>query len=82
MPSAGRQHFPDTSVLGLQASKLRHHLPSMSQLPEEPLDLSHEQGFGYFPGYPGSLLKEGRYKILRKLGFGPRSSVWLASDLQ
>ncbi|KAF8056924.1 kinase-like domain-containing protein [Lyophyllum atratum] len=54
----------------------------MAQFPEEPLDLSMEQGFGYFAGYPGLLLKEGRYKIIRKLGFGPRSSVWLASDLQ
>ncbi|KAF8056921.1 kinase-like domain-containing protein [Lyophyllum atratum] len=53
----------------------------MSQFPEEPLDLSTEQGFGYFAGHPGLLLKEGRYKIIRKLGFGPRSSVWLASDL-
>ncbi|KAF8062421.1 kinase-like domain-containing protein [Lyophyllum atratum] len=54
----------------------------MSQFPEEPLDLSTEQGFGYFAAYPGLLLKEGRYEIIRKLGFGPRSSVWLASDLQ
>ncbi|KAF8062442.1 kinase-like domain-containing protein [Lyophyllum atratum] len=54
----------------------------MSQFPEEPLDLSTEQGFGYFAGYPGLLLKQGRYKIVRKLGFGPRSSVWLVSDLQ
>ncbi|KAF8056956.1 kinase-like domain-containing protein [Lyophyllum atratum] len=54
----------------------------MSQFPEEPLDSSTEQGFGYFAGYPGLLLKQGRYKVIRKLGFGPRSSVWLASDLQ
>ncbi|KAF8056922.1 kinase-like domain-containing protein [Lyophyllum atratum] len=54
----------------------------MSPFPEEPLDLSTQQGFGYFAGYPGLLLKQGRYKLIRKLGFGPRSSVWLASDLQ
>ncbi|KAF8062423.1 kinase-like domain-containing protein [Lyophyllum atratum] len=54
----------------------------MSQFPEEPLDLSTERGFGYFAAYPGLLLKQGRYKVIRKLGFGPRSSVWLASDLQ
>lgn len=54
----------------------------MSEFPEERLDLSTEQGFGYFAGYPAALLKQGRYRIIRKLGFGPRSSAWLASDLQ
>jgi len=54
----------------------------MSQFPEEPLNLSDKDGFGYFPAYPGLTLKNNRYKITRKLAFGPRSSVWLASDLQ
>ncbi|KDR85808.1 hypothetical protein GALMADRAFT_234899 [Galerina marginata CBS 339.88] len=53
----------------------------MSQFPEERLDLSAEQGFGYFPAYPGLALKQNRYKVIRKLGFGPRSSVWLTTDL-
>jgi len=44
--------------------------------------LSAEQGFGYFPAYPGLALKKDRYKVIRKLGYGPRSSVWLVSDLQ
>ena len=56
------------------------HFPTLSidsRFPEEPLDISAEQGYGYFPAYVGLSLKEDNYKITRKLGFGPRSSVWL-----
>lgn len=58
-------------------SKLR-----MSQFPEEALNLSSSEGFGYFPGYPGQKLNKDRYEISRKLGFGPRSSTWLVVDSQ
>jgi len=51
----------------------------MSQFPEEPLS---EAGFGYFPVSPSQTLKNGHYKIIRKLGWGPRSSVWLATYLE
>lgn len=57
------------------------HLPPhlrMSQFPEEPLNLTSSEGFGYFPSYPGQKLNEGRYEIIRKVGYGPRSSAWLA----
>ena len=52
----------------------------MSQSPEEPLNLPASEGFGYYPTYPGLKLKEGRYEVIRKLGYGPRSSVWLVED--
>lgn len=40
----------------------------------------------YYPGsyHPvdiGDLLCDGRYKVLRKLGYGPRSTVWLVRDI-
>jgi len=54
----------------------------MSEFPEEPLNLTSSEGFGYFPSYPGQRLNNGRYEITRKLGYGPRSSVWLALDTQ
>ena len=54
----------------------------MSQFPEEALNLSSSEGFGYFPGYPGQKLNKDRYEIVRKLGFGPRSSTWLVVDSQ
>ncbi|KIM48527.1 hypothetical protein M413DRAFT_20908 [Hebeloma cylindrosporum] len=50
----------------------------MAQFPEEPLHLTSSEGFGYFPGYPGQKLKQGQYEVIRKVGYGPRSSLWLA----
>ena len=54
----------------------------MSQFPEEPLNLPTSEGFGYYPAYPSLKLKEGRYEVIRKLGYGPRSSVWLVEDFK
>ncbi|KAF8966404.1 hypothetical protein BDZ97DRAFT_1917514 [Flammula alnicola] len=48
----------------------------MSSFPEEHLDAP----VGYFIGQPGGTLHNGRWTILRKLGWGPRSSTWLAVD--
>ncbi|KDR68141.1 hypothetical protein GALMADRAFT_272755 [Galerina marginata CBS 339.88] len=53
----------------------------MSQFPEEPLHLGASDGFGYFPAYPGLKLNENRYEVIRKLGYGPKSSTWLILDL-
>jgi hypothetical protein len=35
---------------------------------------------GLHPVYLGDIVGEGRYKILRKLGYGAYSTVWLAQD--
>ncbi|KAJ3541294.1 hypothetical protein NMY22_g3939 [Coprinellus aureogranulatus] len=51
----------------------------MEQFPEEPLNLSAADGFGYFPGDLNQTLNGRRYRIIRKLGWGPRSSTWLVS---
>jgi len=48
----------------------------MSIFPEEQLD----SPAGYFPAQPGQTLKDGQWTIARKLGWGPRSSTWLALD--
>ncbi|KAF8876992.1 kinase-like domain-containing protein [Gymnopilus junonius] len=48
----------------------------MSIFPEEPLD----SPLGYFPGRLNRTLNNGRWTILRKLGWGSRSSCWLAVD--
>jgi hypothetical protein len=37
---------------------------------------------GLHPVYLDDTLDDGRYKILRKLGFGTRSTAWLAEDIQ
>ncbi len=54
--------------------------PDVTTFPEEPLSLSGDQGFGYFPARAGLLLNDGQYEILRKLGHGQFSSIWLVSD--
>ncbi|KAL1888731.1 hypothetical protein Sste5346_009356 [Sporothrix stenoceras] len=48
-----------------------------------PCDKMHQ----YYPGsyHPvdiGNFLNKGKYKVLRKLGYGPRSTVWLARDIE
>ncbi|KAF9514809.1 hypothetical protein BS47DRAFT_1328588 [Hydnum rufescens UP504] len=50
--------------------------------PEEPLLKTLEQGAGFFPARPGLVLDDGKYRILRKLGWGQHSSVWLVHGLQ
>ncbi|KAG2146239.1 kinase-like domain-containing protein [Suillus clintonianus] len=48
---------------------------------EEPLALSPEKGFGYYPITLGQQLGEGKLEIVRKLGWAGHSSVWLARTL-
>lgn len=45
--------------------------------PEEPLDLSPSEGGGYFSAKMGQKLNGGKFQIVRKLGYGSRSSTWL-----
>jgi serine/threonine-protein kinase SRPK3 len=45
--------------------------------PEEPLDLSPSEGGGYYPAAIHQRIHNGEYEIIRKLGYGPRSSTWL-----
>ncbi|KAL1665700.1 kinase-like domain-containing protein [Schizophyllum commune] len=53
---------------------------SISGFPEEDLRTSGDDNPGYFPARLGQTLDGGRYCIVRKLGWGQYSSVWLAKD--
>ncbi|EIW55371.1 kinase-like protein [Trametes versicolor FP-101664 SS1] len=45
--------------------------------------LSPEDGqpYGYFPMRLGQTLDEGKYMVVRKLGYGTHSSMWLAKEI-
>jgi non-specific serine/threonine protein kinase len=45
----------------------------------EPLEKYHPGGF--HPVHLNDLFKDGRYKVIRKLGAGADAMVWLANDL-
>jgi len=53
---------------------------SVSGFPEEDLRQGGENNPGYFPARLGHPLEGGRFCIVRKLGWGQYSSVWLAKD--
>ena len=53
---------------------------SVSGFPEEDLREGGRDNPGYFAARLGQPLREGRYCIIRKLGWGQYSSVWLAKD--
>ncbi|KAH9849010.1 kinase-like domain-containing protein [Lenzites betulinus] len=56
--------------------------PLVSAFPEEDLSLGGHGNPGYFPAWLGQRLGGGRYGIVRKLGWGQYSSVWLARDFR
>jgi serine/threonine-protein kinase SRPK3 len=43
-------------------------------------DVNEYRPGGYYPIQLGQSLRNGRYLILRKLGYGSYSTVWLARD--
>ncbi|KAG8910694.1 hypothetical protein FRC01_006186, partial [Tulasnella sp. 417] len=49
---------------------------------EEPNVLSAKNRFGYLPILPDKTLCEGRFQLIRKLGWGGSSTVWLARNTQ
>ncbi|KAH9912037.1 kinase-like domain-containing protein [Fomitopsis serialis] len=53
---------------------------SVSGFPEEDLREGGRDNPGYFAARLGQRLERGRYCIVRKLGWGQYSSVWLARD--
>ena len=53
---------------------------SLSGFPEEDLRVGSKRDVGYFPAWLGQSFLGGKYIVVRKLGWGQYSSVWLARD--
>ena len=62
----------------------RHHIESAEvgalycEVDAEPLERYRKSG--YHPTHLGDIFKDGRYKIMHKLGWGGYATVWLARD--
>lgn len=50
--------------------------------PEEDLSSTAQEGAGFYPLRLGEAFDDERFIIIRKLGWGGYSTVWLAKDLQ
>jgi serine/threonine-protein kinase SRPK3 len=50
--------------------------------PEEDLSSTADGGAGFYPLRLGEALDDERFVIIRKLGWGGYSTVWLAKDLK
>jgi len=70
------QQSPRSPSLVYQASDQLKTL----KWPEEDLTLTAEEGAGFYPLRLGETLDDERFVIIKKLGWGGYSSVWLARD--
>ena len=61
-------------------AKFRRSPDLLADLREEPLDWYYVRGGGYHPVHIGDTFQNSRYTIVRKLGWGYYSTVWLARD--
>ena len=91
-PVTGHRHHDHAPYFSLQPSLLhmgrtkkaarKFNSVPRKNFPEEPLYLTPSKGGGYYPATINQKIDDGKYKIVRKLGYGPRSSTWLVSRTQ
>ena len=74
--STGRLYLPRRLLSSRQITTMASAY--RATVPAENLD-EYEPG-GYHPIHLGDRLKDGRYEIVHKLGYGSFSTVWLAKD--
>ncbi len=77
--SAQRSHQFSNQPLG-QPDWQREHVTEKTSEGSEEEDLEDYCKGGYHPVEPGQVYKNGRYTVVRKLGWGHFSTVWLARD--
>ena len=64
----------------IQAEWGRTNVDETASEASEEEDLEDYCKGGYHPVEPGQVYKNGRYTVVRKLGWGHFSTVWLARD--
>lgn len=69
-------------VSRLKSAFGRSSKPSIPPLAFSEEDFSRYCTGGYHPVRIGDVFNNGKYKIVRKLGYGIYSTVWLARDLR
>jgi len=82
LPSTGHYHTQPASLSNKHESVDAEGVTQVDlSFVEEPLGLTLDQGYG-FPRFQfGDVIgPDRRYNIVRKLGWGMNSSVWLAVD--
>ena len=52
----------------------------LMQWPEENLSLNIDERGGFYPAKLGEVFDEGRFVVIRKLGWGGFGNVWLVRD--
>lgn len=79
-----KKEKPNTTTVNDNAARQENEdsQPPQLEFVEEPCGIPADKGWGYLQVEFGERIgPEGRYEILRKLGWGMYSSVWLAKDL-
>ena len=85
-PRRGRGSSRSSSRSGSSSGSSSSGAEGFSSSGGEEEDASEDEGTegyrkgGYHPVKPGDLFKSGRYSVVRKLGWGHFSTVWLVSD--
>jgi len=77
--SAPRSYEPSNQPSN-QPDWQRGHVDETASEASEEEDLEDYCKGGYHPVEPGQVYKNGRYTVVRKLGWGHFSTVWLARD--
>ncbi|KAI9860264.1 MAG: serine/threonine protein kinase, CMGC group [Vezdaea acicularis] len=82
-PAAALSHQKTAQVLSVNQSRTSSSASSRDDAAENTADEEDSEDYckgGYHPVTVGETFKDGKYKVVRKLGWGHFSTVWLSKD--